>query len=175
MNKPEGCEGPKNVEGAAWGKDRYAFASALYFGIVLSEPDSVDLNPAAKSALQNALAQHTAAISTQIVPLPDANRALINSVIDICEYQYRADMAYSHNVQACATLVAKLNGEATGDYGDAITNFFNRLGVSLSDLRVPQTVVNWLAPENSLRVKFEVVEAQVQCNVWYSEMQTNGC
>lgn len=56
-----------------------------------------------------------------------------------------------------------------------LSDWLNVIGVNLADLNVPQTLINWFAPENSLRVKNDLLFQGMRCNAWYREVLRNGC
>lgn len=72
-------------------------------------------------------------------------------------------------------MMSRISGENGMTFGAFYLDWLNTIGVSLADLDVPQTLINWFAPENSLRVKAELMYPKLKCNAWYKEILRNGC
>ncbi len=78
-------------------------------------------------------------------------------------------------MRACLGTLNRLSGEAGLSFGAFYLNWLHTLGINLAELKIPQTLINWVAPENSLRVKYELIDAQLKCNAWHREVTRNGC
>lgn len=161
-SKPQNCTGPADINGPRWGEGHYGVLTGL--GRLINSLDNFPYTPTARQMLVNALTAHTAAVSDLFgTSLDDANRHLLNGVMAVCTQQQAeaGGLACYSNLNR---LVSEHNGEA-----DQVRSTLQWLGV------VPEPVVDIFAPENSLRVKFDLGNEQARCNAWYQEMAQNGC
>lgn len=53
--------------------------------------------------------------------------------------------------------------------------WLEREGIHLDDARVPETLIDWLAPSNSLRTRSEAVATESRCAQWWLDAQANQC
>ena len=130
------------------------------------------------ASLASALNRHTAAIASQTTPVNVANRVLLQDIALVCDYQDTFDGYTNQSAawKACWNMYRRIfdEGTANGDISDVVISDASKYGWALSDF-FPQTVINWFTPENSLRVKFDAIETQMKCNIWYAEVQNNAC
>ncbi len=184
LTKPESCLGPAPISGANYGDGSYSTGSALAAAIYNAVNNS-SIQSSARNMLSNALAEHTSALANGQIPFSVANSNLIAGIQAACEYQAAYDRenppmsphagGISPALRACLGTLARANGEAGNavTFGGYISAWLQQQGIVLNEFG--QTIINWFEPENSLRVKFELIEKQAKCNVWYREMSANGC
>jgi hypothetical protein len=183
LAKPAGCESPSEINGADYGADSYVVSSGL--ATAISNISNSRICAPARAHLAFSLAKHTIDVANLTNPTEASNQALIDGVAIACEMQKQYDTNHppissypggvSPGLKACIGTASRLSGEATGSTSSDFINFLYRYGINLADLGVPQTIINWLAPENSLKKKFDIAAVQAQCNVWFSEVRSNGC
>lgn len=183
LNKPLGCAGPEEIAGAAFGEESYHPGSGLAAAIYNTR--STVLAPQARTLISNALSTHTAALATGIVPEKTAHTNFLNEMKFACSAQSAYDGLHpsltpwvggiSPAMKACVGTLNRLSGELGQSFGAFYADWLNTLGIELADLNVPQTIINWLSPENSLAKKTDIIHNQFRCNAWYQGMSKNGC
>lgn len=183
LAKPTGCASVSPIEGADYGADKFVIGSGL--AAAIANISNGNLSSQARAQIFTALTQHTANLSDIRKSFNDVNTILIDSMVVACEYQRQYDELHppfsphaggvSPGLRSCLGTVARLNAEANLSFTAFFQGWLNSVGIVLADLGVPQTVVNWFSPENSLTVKFEVADAQNQCNLWFGEVRKYGC
>lgn len=183
FNKPENCLGEDPILGAPFGANRYHPGSGLAAAIFNSTNRA--LSPQTRTLISNALSAHTAALARGTIPVQTANTNLLEGMRFACSAQAAYDElnppltpwvgGISPAMRACLGMLSRLSGESGLSFGAFYLDWLHTLGINLADLNVPQTLINWLAPENSLRVKYELIKGQVKCNAWYKEVIRNGC
>lgn len=183
LAKPTPCDGPEILAGPTFGQGQYHPGSGLAAAIY--NLNYSVLAPGTRTAISNALAVHTSTLATGTVPYDLANANLLADIKYACSYQRAYDELHppltpwtggiSPALRTCMGMMSRISGENGLTFGAFYLDWLNTLGVSLADLDVPQTLVNWLAPENSLRVKTDLMHVKLKCNVWYREMLRNGC
>ena len=47
--------------------------------------------------------------------------------------------------------------------------------IDLGDLGIPQTIVSWITPENSLNAKYQKATADAKCAKWWVQVQNQQC
>ena len=185
MIKPLNCSGPKDLSNATWGDGSYPVGSGLSAAIYNLVHNSAGMAPSTVSMLSIVLSRHTSDLGKLTVPHDQANEMLVQGLASACENQFMIDSARtnmqgqpltnSDAIRACFGTLSRVIGEARGDFTGFFTTYIHRLGVRLEDLGVPRVLINWAAPDNSLRLKAESVEAGARCNAWFQEAQANGC
>ncbi len=182
-SKPSGCASEGAIQGADYASDKFMIGSGL--ATALSNLSNSSITAQSRGAIQASLAQHTVDLSDIRRPLNEVNRTLIDGLVQACELQSQHDAAnppfsphpsgVSPGLKACLATVSRVNGEADSNFGSFFQTWLHTKGIVLSDLGIPQTIINWFAPENSLNVKFEKANEQKQCNLWFKEVRENGC
>lgn len=185
MSKPANCTGPQDITSPTWGEGTYAIGSGLVAAIYNVQNNSARMDPSTLAMLRSALSRHTTDLAGLTLSSDQVEGALIQGISDACESQYRIDSAHTNMqgqpltntdaIRACFGTLSRIVGEANGDFGSFFTNYIQRLGVSLEDLKIPGVLINWASPDNSIRLKRESVEAAAQCNIWHQEVEQNGC
>jgi len=183
LKKPESCLGEDAIVGAPFGTGRYHPGSGLAAAIFNSTNSTLALQT--RTLISNALSAHTASLARGTIPFQTANTNLLEAMRLACSSQAAHDErnppltpwvgGISPAMRACLGMLSRLSGEAGLSFGAFYLDWLHTLGINLADLKVPQTLINWLAPENSLRVKYELINGQVKCNAWYKEVVRNGC
>jgi hypothetical protein len=183
MSKPSGCGQSESIDGHNYGSSSYAVGSGL--ATAISNTTNPLMASQARIQIQSSLSAHTANLGNLTLPLNTTNQTLIDGVALACEFQRQWDAANppfsphsggaSPGLRACLGTVTRLHGEANMSFTSFFQGWLANTGVVLADLGIPQTMINWFAPENSLTVKYEKITAQAQCNVWFSEVRNNGC
>ena len=174
MRKPTGCEGYLHLFGAEWGRSLYPSSSGLGKLLSLLNPGAGSLFSPAPYNLQSqpwnmihdALTRHTQLVTVQTTPPGVANEGLIESVITACALEQQLTgitMTVGGCYEPLRALIAEYNGTANAD-----RNFWEDTGL-------PYFVIDFFAPDNSLRIKFDAVNTQSKCNVWHQEMTVHGC
>lgn len=89
----------------------------------------------------------------------------------------RAPGVVTDSERQCSTAIDRILAEANRQIGftDWFVQWSNRNGFSLADLGIPQAVINFLSPENSLTIAFEKASADAQCSQWWDSAQTYQC
>lgn len=183
LQKPESCLGQEQIVGAPFGRERYHPGSGL--AAAIHNTTNRALAPRTRRLIANALSAHTAALERGTIPLVTANANLLEGMRLACSSQAAHDQLnppltpwvgrISPAMRACLGTLSRLSGEAGLSFGAFYLDWLHTLGISMADLKVPQTLINWVAPENSLRVKYELISGHVKCNAWYREVIKNGC
>lgn len=183
LAKPDPCLGPQILAGAAFGQGQYHPGSGL--AAAITNTTNPALAPGTRYLISNALAVHTSSLATGTVPYQTANTNLLNDIKVACSYQKAYDELHppltpwaggaSPALRACLGMMSRISGETGLSFGSGFLDWLNVLGVSLADMDIPQTLINWFAPENSLRVKNDLLFKGMRCNAWYREMLRNGC
>lgn len=183
MNKPSPCAGPEILAGPTFGQGQYHPGSGL--AAAINNLSNSVLAPGTRTAISNALAVHTSSLATGTVPTGLANSNLLADIKFACSYQKAYDELHppltpwtggiSPALRTCLGMMSRISGENGLTFGAFYLDWLNTIGVSLADLNVPQTLINWFAPENSLRVKSELILPKLKCNAWYKEILRNGC
>ena len=122
------------------------------------------LLPSNRLTVGTALTRHTSELASLVVPLDQANAALIRDVTEAC----KNERDHSGNFWPCTHALTQLYRETNGN-ADESRAFLESLGI------VPPIAMDYLAPENSLRQKSDLITDQALCNAWYSEMERNDC
>lgn len=185
MTKPLNCSGAQDLTSAIWGDGSYPIGSGLSAAIYNLTHNTAGMAPSTLSMLSVVLSRHTSDLGRLTVPHDLANETLIQGLASACENQYMIDASRtnmqgqpftnSDAIRACFGTLSRVIGEARGDFSSFFTSYIQRLGVNLEDIGVPRVLINWAAPDNSLRIKAESVEAGARCNAWFQEAQANGC
>jgi hypothetical protein len=183
LKKPAGCLGQGQIQGAPFGTHQYHPGSGLAAAIY--NTTNMAFSPQARTLISNALATHTASLARGTIPIETANANLLDGMRLACSYQAAHDQlnppltpwvgGISPAMRACLGTLNRLSGEAGLSFGAFYLNWLHTLGINLAELKIPQTLINWVAPENSLRVKYELIDAQLKCNAWHREVTRNGC
>lgn len=183
LQKPDPCLGPQILAGATFGQGQYHPGSGL--AAAITNISNAVLAPLTRTLISNALAVHTASLATGTVPYQTANTNLLNDIKFACSAQRAYDELHppltpwtggiSPALRACLGMMSRISGESGLSFGSFFIDWLNTIGVSLADLNVPQTLINWFAPENSLRVKNDLLFQGLRCNAWYREVLRNGC
>jgi hypothetical protein len=101
-------------------------------------------------------------------------------VQDACRRQNLADdhtfTAMTAMEQNCLDVLERLQAEA-GDSGfrGYFFQWLDREGIHLDDLGIPETMLDWAAPSNSLRIRQQRVNADAVCAQWWIDAQANQC
>lgn len=183
LRKPEACLGQAQILGAPFGTRHYHPGSGLAAAIYNTTNST--LAPQTRRLISNALTAHTASLARGTIPVETANANLLDGMRLACSSQAAHDQlnppmtpwvgGISPAMRACLGTLNRLSGEAGLSFGAFYLDWLHALGISLADLKIPQTLINWAAPENSLRVKYELITRQAKCNAWYREVIKNGC
>ena len=171
IEKPPGCDGYQHLFGAEWGRSMFPSNSGLGLLLNLLNPGGgtlfgppSHLQPVPWNMIHDALYRHTDIIAVDATVSNPAHGELIDRVLESCERQVQLSGDGAACYGALRVLVSENNGTS-----DANRTRLNNVGFW------PDFFVNWIAPENSLRLKFEAVNEQKSCNIWHQEMIAYGC
>lgn len=189
LHKPQNCPNPIPLpNGYAYGRDAYPGGSGiprLLYWIDLVE----GVHPAVRDFVRRGLSLHTIDIAQAYVTGDRANERLLLTVQAACNMQHAADQQnplYTQNPfgnpesspmeRNCLEVLERLQAEA-GDPGfrGYFFEWLGREGIHLDDLGIPESVVDWLSPSNSLRIRHNVITADAQCAQWWIDAQANQC
>lgn len=183
LEKPQGCLGQEQISGASFGGQQYHPGSGL--AAAIHNTTNTALASQTRTLISNALSEHTASLARGTIPYETANANLLEAMRLACSSQAAHDElnppltpwvgGISPGMRACLGTLSRLSGEAGLSFGAFYLDWLHRLGISLADLKIPQTIISWVAPENSLRVKQELIYGKLKCNAWYKEIIKNGC
>lgn len=175
MDKPDGCDGYQNLFGADWGRHLYPSGSGLgrlmsllypEGSVWLGPPDNLQQRP--WNMIYDALWRHTEQLAIINNASGPANEALIDSVRAACDEQARlTSTTFDFSDGTCYSALTRLIAEYDGS-ADRSRNFW--LG-----LPFPDFVIDYAAPENSLRIKHNALNVQGRCNIWHQRMAQHGC
>lgn len=174
MQKPDSCDGYQHLFGAAWGRGLYPANSGLSELLSLLNPGQPALFSSVPYQLQtkpwnmiyDALERHTDQLSVLTNSHEAAHEELLAAVVTACALEQRLTGVSLVNNGCYAPLrrlIAEQNGAADTD-----RNFWE-------DTALPYFVIDFFAPDNSLRIKYETMTAQNICNIWHQEMINNAC
>lgn len=175
IQKPPGCDGYQHLFGADWGRNLYPSGSGLGRLMALLYPEGSvlfgtpdHLQQRSWNMIYDALWRHTEQLAVINNASGPANEALIDSVRAACDEQARlTNTTFDFSDGTCYTALTRVIAEYDGS-ADRQRNFW--LG-----LPFPDFVIDYAAPENSLRIKHNALNLQARCNVWHKEMVANGC
>ena len=169
--------------GFDYGADDYMVGSGL--STAITSVNAGSMVAGARQKMMDSLSVHTSDLTNLATPLNISNQRLLDGISEACDMQLGHDAGnqpfsphvtgVSGGLRSCLGTLSRLYGEANQSYTSVFMGFLERNGIDLTDLGIPQTFINWFAPENSLNKKFELVTAQAQCNVWFAEVRNNGC
>jgi hypothetical protein len=181
-NKPANCPNPiPYPNGYAYGRDQYPGGSGIPRLIYwIDFVGAVD--PTAREFARRALSHHTIDLTQPFVTMDTANERLLLSVQTACHLQQAADRANFSLVGPtqmelnCLEVLERLQAEA-GDPGfrGYFYQWLDREGIHLDDLGIPETVIDWFAPNNSLRIRYNTITADATCSKWWIDAQANQC
>lgn len=160
-SKPTDCTGPEVVAGPRWGEQHFTMLSGL--SRFINSLDNYPYTPTARQMLVNALSAHTAQVGDVGVTLDQANRDLLTAILAVCTQQ-RAETGADGCFSNLNRLVSEHSGEA-----DNVRSTLQWLSF------IPDPIVDILAPDNLLRLKYDIGNAQARCNIWHERMAQNGC
>lgn len=183
--KPDSCPNPIPLpNGFGFGRDNLyggtAIPKILYF---IEHRSGVDAQ--ARQIAQNGLDQHTRNLTDEFTSDTLATERLLMSIQLSCKLQQEAMeplresgwlIGVSPQERDCIEMLEVLRAEA-GDPGFTrwFSGWLGRKGVELSDLGIPQTVLNQFSPPSSLSVKGDLVRKDSKCAKWWALAQENHC
>ncbi|MEQ1514556.1 MAG: hypothetical protein ABL934_18015 [Lysobacteraceae bacterium] len=180
--KPDSCPNPIPFpNGYGYGRDAYPSGSGiprlLYWIEHVGGVDS-----AAREWARSGLSLHTIDITQTFISIDRANERLLLSVQSACRMQSEADQQnpllvdMSHMQRNCLEVLERLQAEA-GDQGfrSYFFDWLEREGLHLDDLGIPETMLDWLAPSNSLRIRYDTISTDAKCAKWWIDAQANQC
>jgi hypothetical protein len=181
--KPMNCPNPIALpNGYAYGNELYPGGSGI--PRLLYWIDSVGgVNSGARELARSGLALHTIDIADAFITGDRANERLLLSIQAACRMQHDVDQQNSwtsgtvtHMERNCLEVLERLQAEA-GDPGfrGYFFNWLSREGIHLDDLGIPESVLDWLSPTNSLRIRQNAITADTQCAQWWIDAQANQC
>lgn len=183
--KPDSCPNPIPVpSGFGFGREMFhggtGIPKALYF---LELQPGVDAE--AKRILRNGLEQHTRDLTDEFVSDTTATERLLMSAQLACTLQQEAVepqrqsgwlVGLSAQEQKCIEMLEVLRAEAEHPgYSSWFFGWLGRKGIELSDLGIPQTVINQANQPTSLSVKGDSVRKDSKCAKWWELAQENHC
>lgn len=178
--KPLNCPNPiPYPTGYGYGRDFYPAGSGIPRLLYWIE-HVTGVNASARDVATRGLALHTIDLTQQFVSLDRANERLLLAVQDACRRQNLADdhtfTAMTAMEQNCLDVLERLQAEA-GDSGfrGYFFQWLDREGIHLDDLGIPETMIDWAAPSNSLRIRQQRVNADAVCAQWWIDAQANQC
>lgn len=163
--KPDNCDGFQNVYATAWGRDKIPSGSGLGKVYSLLGSGFTSLSPQSWNIINDALTLHTNTIAGVTADSRLANEALISSVRVACQNNSTGPIGWG--IGTCYGALRQLIAEYDGS-ADKTRNFWEGLDI-------PGLIVNWVAPDNSLRIRFQTMQSAVKCNNWHKDMVRNGC
>jgi hypothetical protein len=169
--KPTGCDGYQHLFGAEWGRSKFPSNSGLGLLLNLLLPGGAtlfsppyNLQPQPWNMIHDALYRHTDRIAVTTTFSSDANGELIDRVLESCDRQAQLTGDAAACYGALRVLVSESNGTS-----DAARTRLENIGY------LPNFVVNFLAPENSLGIKYRTMNDQAVCNAWHQVMVSHDC
>ena len=171
MEKPDGCDDYQHLFGAEWGRSMFPSNSGLGMllnllnpgaGTLFSPPYNLQDRP--WNMIHDALYRHTDRIAVTTTFSSDANGELIDRVLESCDRQAQLTSDAAACYGALRVLVSESNGTS-----DAARTRLQNIGF------FPDFVVNFVAPENSLGIKYRTMNTQAKCNTWHQRMVSDGC
>lgn len=87
----------------------------------------------------------------------------------------------SHMERNCLEVLALLQAEAGNPgFRSYFFDWLEREGLHLDDLQIdgvgiPETLIDWLSPSNSLRIRYDMISADSKCAKWWIDAQANQC
>lgn len=171
MEKPDGCDDYQHLFGAEWGRSKFPSNSGLGLllnlllpgGATLFSPPE-NLQPQPWNMIHDALYRHTDRIAVPTTFSSEANGELIDRLLESCDRQAQLTGDAAACYGALRVLVSESNGTS-----DAARTRLQNIGF------FPDFVVNFVAPENSLGIKYRAMGAQFQCNNWHQRMVSHDC
>jgi hypothetical protein len=187
--KPPSCPNPIPMpNGYDYGRGEFpggsGLARLLYW---IDHFDGVDA--VARDAALRGLSNHTLDLRQFFVSGDRANERLLLSVQAACNLQHAADQQNPYHTQnpfgtpefspaeaRCLEVLELLQAES-GDQGFRayFRNWLDREGIHLDDLGIPESVIEWMSPSNSLRIRYTTVTADAQCAAWWIDAAANQC
>ena len=131
-------------------------------GTLFSAP--YNLHPQPWNMIHDALYRHTDRIAVLTTFSSEANGELIDRLLESCDRQAQLTGDAAACYGALRVLVSESNGTS-----DAARTRLQYIGF------FPDFVVNFVAPENSLGIKYRTMNTQAKCNIWHQEMISNDC
>lgn len=179
--KPAYCPNPILFpSGAYYGEDHYSSGSGLQRSYVFL--NTVGVKAGAFNAMRNALAAHTSAIANRTTTFNSANAILLAGVQAACQSQRNADAfardfggaEYTYAERVCMDAYDRLTREAQGAFTSWFLDWLDVNGIDPSDW-LPQTLINYWSPGNSLKRKFNIVTSDAQCSEWWDDVAEREC
>jgi len=181
-NKPEGCGNPVLMPaGATYGEAEFQFGSALQGA--LSYTRTPTTFPVVAESLLSALATHTSALARLTVPVDNVNRQLIEAVQAACDLQSalisvdfgQFGLRPNPSEVRCAQIVKILIDETGIPFTPWFVSWLDRQSsLAITDF-IPQTILNWISPDNSLERKEKKAQRDATCANWWTEVQARRC
>lgn len=184
--KPADCPEPIPMPaGPRYGQDKFRSGSALARAIAFIDNTTRGYDTTTQQKIAQALSDHTTDLRFVGIPLSTLNARLVEKVGIACDIQrVRLDLypmpftfRPTFGEYACAELVDQL-AEETGEpqFLPWFITWLAKEGIDPTDSRfIPQTLVNFLSPANSLKQKFDQVEKDNICANWWDLKEGYGC
>ena len=180
--KPLNCPNPIPMpSGYSYGRDAYPGGSGL--PKLMYWIDFVGgVSPLAREHARQGLSHHTIDLMDEFLPLNIANERLVLSVQTACGLQNIEDqnntflVGISHMEQRCIEVLERLQAEAGNPgFRGYFFSWLDREGIHLDDLGIPETILDFLSPSNSLTIKYNTIVADKKCAKWWIDAQANQC
>lgn len=180
--KPPLCPNPIPMpSGYAYGQGAYPGGSGL--PKLMYWIDFVGgISPLAREHARRGLSLHTSDLLDEFVSFDAANQRLILSVQTACGIQNSEDqnnsfiIGISHMEQRCIEILERLQAEAGNPgFRGYFFSWLDREGIHLDDLGIPESILDYLSPSNSLTIKYNNISAEKKCARWWIDAQANQC
>jgi hypothetical protein len=184
INKPENCPNPiPYPSGYTFANDRLPGGSGIPKAIYFADHVS-GVSATARITIHTALSRHTSELAGHFAPTPTAHATLLDSVSRACADQRTYDtptrtalgLQITYQERKCLVVLERLTAEVKGaGFVAWFTEWLANNGVALSDLGIPQTVLDLASPANSLQIKNTIATREGKCAGWWHLVEYNKC
>ncbi len=182
--KPANCPSqPAQPTETYYAEDRLPAGSAMRKLMSLSR-QTQGFSPQAKLAMVNALNRQSVAIYYGGTDLATIQNIMVRDVLDACElnrtwtdrWRYIANSTTPMERECAATADALI---AESDNRQGFWPWFIQWaandGIALSDLMIPQTLIDALSPQNSVTKRYNIITEDSICYKWWQEVKFYDC
>ena len=182
--KPPACPSPRPFpSGYSYGAENYASGSGIKLLLAFIDHQPY-VNPGARSYAQYALEVQTWNFADPGWVFSASMRPVIDNLKAACEIQHNADkgVVFPGTISAaealCLEAFDKISAEADGQLSflEWFVQWASVEGINLSAITtVPVGPISWTSPGNSVRIKYDKVEADARCSQWWTNVQLQQC
>lgn len=182
-SKPSQCPNPIPFpRGYAYGTNSFPSGSGLARVIYFIEHQT-SVSSAARQKAKDALGLQTTEFARMTVPFDETMGRVNVLLVEACDLQLEAvggifpPGALTESEKQCLraldTVLAEQAKQKT--FLSWFIDWTKLHGLSLSDLGIPQSIVDALSPKNSLTIKYEKVTTDAICSRWWEEVEELHC